>query len=100
MPGGIVEGSRVEWAVKTEAEFRSIDELEMMIVAQRGAAPVLDLVDRLPEGLALFRRHLAERLHQLRDAALFADRTDAHLIERGEVTRRGDVIEEPGFEFL
>jgi HAE1 family hydrophobic/amphiphilic exporter-1 len=40
VPGGIVEGSRVEWSVKTEAEFRSIEALENMVVAQRGGAAV------------------------------------------------------------
>lgn len=40
VPGGIVEGSRVEWSVKTEAEFGSIAALENMVVAQRGDAPV------------------------------------------------------------
>ena len=32
----------------------------------------------------------AERLHQLRDAALLAERGDAHRLERGEVCRLGD----------
>lgn len=51
VPGGIVEGARVEWSVKTEAEFRSIAELESMIVAQRGDAPVyLRDVARVEDG--------------------------------------------------
>lgn len=51
VPGGIVEGSRVEWSVKTEAEFRSIEALENMVVAQRGDAAVyLRDVARVEDG--------------------------------------------------
>jgi HAE1 family hydrophobic/amphiphilic exporter-1 len=37
-PGGIVEGAQLEWSVKTAAEFRSIAELESMVVSHRGDA--------------------------------------------------------------
>lgn len=51
VPGGVVEGSRVEWSVKTEAEFRSIEAMESMVVAQRGGAPVyLRDVARVEDG--------------------------------------------------
>ena len=32
-PGGFVEGATVEWAVKTDAEFRSIEELGAMVIS-------------------------------------------------------------------
>ncbi len=41
IPGGLVEGSRVEWTVKTDAEFRSVETLERMVIVQRPDAPVL-----------------------------------------------------------
>jgi HAE1 family hydrophobic/amphiphilic exporter-1 len=41
IPGGLVEGSRVEWTVKTDAEFRSTEALERMVIVQRPDAPVL-----------------------------------------------------------
>ena len=41
IPGGLVEGERVEWTVKTDAEFHSVDSLEKMVVVQRPDAPVL-----------------------------------------------------------
>ncbi|HXX49438.1 MAG TPA: efflux RND transporter permease subunit, partial [Myxococcota bacterium] len=41
IPGGLVEGSRVEWTVKTDAEFRSTEALEKMVIVQRPDAPVL-----------------------------------------------------------
>src|SRR5262245_15310824 len=41
IPGGLVEGSRVEWTVKTDAEFRSVESLERMVIVQRPDAPVL-----------------------------------------------------------
>jgi HAE1 family hydrophobic/amphiphilic exporter-1 len=51
VPGGIVEGSRVEWTVKTDAEFRSVEALEKMVVAQGADAPVyLRDVARVEDG--------------------------------------------------
>jgi len=50
-PGGLVEGSRVEWTVKTDAEFRSVAELELMVVSNEGAAPIrLRDVARVEDG--------------------------------------------------
>lgn len=51
IPGGIVEGARVEWSVRTEAEFRSIAALEEMVVVQRGDTQVrLRDVARVEDG--------------------------------------------------
>jgi HAE1 family hydrophobic/amphiphilic exporter-1 len=50
-PGGLVEGSRVEWSVKTDAEFRSVAELEQMVVSHAGEAPIrLRDVARVEDG--------------------------------------------------
>jgi len=50
-PGGFVEGHSVEWALKTDAEFRSVAELENMIVSWDGEAPIrLRDVARLEDG--------------------------------------------------
>ncbi|MBJ22649.1 MAG: hypothetical protein CL933_24835 [Deltaproteobacteria bacterium] len=50
-PGGFVEGSSVEWALKTDAEFRSIDELARMVVSWEGDAPIrLQDVARIEDG--------------------------------------------------
>ena len=57
---------------------------------QRLSDALFELIDRLPEALALFRRYAPERLHQLRDAALLAECRDAHLFERAKVCRLGD----------
>ena len=50
-PGGFVEGSRVEYGVKTEAEFRTLDELAGLVVTRRNDAPVyLRDVARVEDG--------------------------------------------------
>jgi hydrophobic/amphiphilic exporter-1 (mainly G- bacteria), HAE1 family len=50
-PGGFVEGEAVEWALKTDAEFRSVPELENMIVSWDGEAPIrLRDVARVEDG--------------------------------------------------
>jgi HAE1 family hydrophobic/amphiphilic exporter-1 len=41
IPGGLVESRAVEYSVKTDAEFRSLEELERMVVAYADGAPVL-----------------------------------------------------------
>ena len=41
VPGGVVESGRVEYAVKTDSEFRTLEELESLVVAHEGGAPVL-----------------------------------------------------------
>jgi HAE1 family hydrophobic/amphiphilic exporter-1 len=52
VPGGIVESSRIEWSVKTDAEFRSVAALEDMVVARRGEATVhLRDVARVEDGV-------------------------------------------------
>ena len=50
-PGGFVEGSTVDWALKTDAEFRSIDELGAMVISWEGEAPIrLRDVSRIEDG--------------------------------------------------
>jgi HAE1 family hydrophobic/amphiphilic exporter-1 len=50
-PGGIVEGGVVEFAVKTDAEYRSVDELANMVIAYANDAPVrLADVGRVEDG--------------------------------------------------
>jgi hydrophobic/amphiphilic exporter-1 (mainly G- bacteria), HAE1 family len=50
-PGGIVEGSRLEWSVTTAAEFDSVEALEGMVVSHAGAVPVyLRDVARVEDG--------------------------------------------------
>ena len=60
---------------------------------------VLGKVDRRTLGLALIRRHLAERRQQRGDRALLAERSDAYRFERGLVGRRGDIGENGLFEY-
>ncbi|MGH2900075.1 MAG: efflux RND transporter permease subunit, partial [Solirubrobacteraceae bacterium] len=51
VPGGVVEGSKIEWSVKTDAEFRSTAALEEMVIAHHGDAPVhLKDVARVEDG--------------------------------------------------
>jgi HAE1 family hydrophobic/amphiphilic exporter-1 len=51
MPGGFVEGRRVEWALKTEAEFHSVDELGAMVITWDDDAPIrLRDVARVEDG--------------------------------------------------
>ncbi len=50
-PGGFVEGPSVEWALKTDAEFHSVDELARMVVSWEGEAPIrLQDVARIEDG--------------------------------------------------
>jgi hydrophobe/amphiphile efflux-1 (HAE1) family protein len=50
-PGGLVEGDRIEFAVKTDAEYRSVAELAAMVVAYENDAPIrLSDVARLEDG--------------------------------------------------
>jgi len=41
MPGGAVESGRIDYSVKTDAEFRTVAEMETLVVAQHAGAPVL-----------------------------------------------------------
>jgi hydrophobe/amphiphile efflux-1 (HAE1) family protein len=51
LPAGDVEGPRVEYSVKTDAEFRTIEELERMVVVYAdGAAVHLRDVARVEDG--------------------------------------------------
>ena len=50
-PGGFVEGNTVEWALKTDAEFRSVEELARMVISWDEEAPVrLQDVARIEDG--------------------------------------------------
>ncbi len=50
-PGGFLEGATMEWALKTDAEFRSIDELSRMVISWDGEAPIrLQDVARIEDG--------------------------------------------------
>jgi len=50
-PGGLVEGSRIEFAVKTQGEYATLAELAAMVVAFEDGAPVrLSDVARLEDG--------------------------------------------------
>ncbi len=51
LPGGAVESQRVDYSVKTDAEFRSVAEMETLILAHREGAPVrLGDVARVEDG--------------------------------------------------
>ena len=41
VPGGALESERIEYLVRTDAEFRTVEELESLTVAHVGGAPVL-----------------------------------------------------------
>jgi len=41
VPGGALKSERIEYLVRTDAEFRTVEELESLIVAHVGGAPVL-----------------------------------------------------------
>ena len=56
-PGGFVEGAEIEWALKTAAEFRSLDELARMVISWDGDAPIrLGDVARIEDGAEDVRR--------------------------------------------
>ncbi len=57
-PGGFVEGPNVEWALKTDAEFRTVEELGAMVISWDGDAPIrLRDVARLEDGAEDVRTH-------------------------------------------
>jgi len=56
-PGGFVEGREVEWALKTSAEFKSLDDLARMVISWDGEAPIrLGDVARIEDGAEDIRR--------------------------------------------
>jgi HAE1 family hydrophobic/amphiphilic exporter-1 len=58
IPGGLVESDAIEYSVKTDAEFRSIEELGGLIIAEKGGAPVLLRdVARVEDGSEDVRTH-------------------------------------------
>ncbi len=51
IPGGVVESGRMEYSVKTDAEFRTLEELESLVISQkREAAVLLKDVARVKDG--------------------------------------------------
>ena len=57
-PGGFVEGPTIEWALKTDAEFRTVEELGSMVISWSDGAPVrLRDVARLEDGAEDVRTH-------------------------------------------
>jgi len=53
VPGGRIESEVLDYTVKTDAEFRSVAELERLVVAYQGGAPVhLMDVGRVEDGAA------------------------------------------------
>ncbi len=51
LPGGRVESARLDYTVKTDAEFRTLEELEGLVVAYDGDAPIhLRDVARVEDG--------------------------------------------------
>ena len=64
----------------------------------RALHPVAQAVDERPLLPALLRRHRAEGLQQLGDAALLAERRQAHGFERRLVRGAGDLRQEVAFE--
>jgi HAE1 family hydrophobic/amphiphilic exporter-1 len=53
VPGGRVESHRIEYAVKTDAEFHSVEEIEKLVVSWVDGAPVrLEDVARVEDGAA------------------------------------------------
>jgi HAE1 family hydrophobic/amphiphilic exporter-1 len=51
VPGGLVESRRVEYSVKSDAEFRTLKELERLVVSYRDGTPVyLKDVARVEDG--------------------------------------------------
>ena len=58
IPGGLVESGAIEYSVKTDAEFRSIEELGGLIIAEVDGAPVLLRdVARVEDGSEDVRTH-------------------------------------------
>jgi HAE1 family hydrophobic/amphiphilic exporter-1 len=41
VPGGVVESGTMEYSVKTDAEFRTLSELESLVISQDDDAPIL-----------------------------------------------------------
>ncbi|MFT5442162.1 MAG: HAE1 family hydrophobic/amphiphilic exporter-1 [Myxococcota bacterium] len=57
-PGGFVEGPTIEWALKVDAEFRTVQELGAMVISWDGDAPIrLRDVARLEDGAEDVRTH-------------------------------------------
>ena len=73
--------------------------LQLRLAALKGVADArLEAVDSLAEGLALIGRERAQPRHQLGDAALLAERSDAHALDGAKIARAGYLGEQGVFE--
>jgi len=51
VPGGIIESGRIEYGVKTDAEFTTLEGLERLVITHRGTTPIhLGDVARVEDG--------------------------------------------------
>ncbi|MGE4653409.1 MAG: efflux RND transporter permease subunit [Myxococcota bacterium] len=92
-PGGYVEGSAVEWALKTDAEFRSVAGLERMVVSWDGEAPIrLEDVARVEDGTEDIREitRVNGRTGIAVGAAKQSDGNTVAIVD--EVYRRSDLL--------
>ncbi|MEE3329774.1 MAG: efflux RND transporter permease subunit, partial [Myxococcota bacterium] len=80
-PAGYLEGPGIEWAVKTDAEFRSLDELERMVVSNENGTPVyLRDVARVEDGVE-DARHLIRFTRQPSVAIALVKQSDANAVD-------------------
>ena len=80
-PAGFLEGPGIEWAVKTDAEFRSLDELKRMVVSNDGGVPIyLQDVARVEDGQE-DKRHLIRFSKQPAVAIALIKQSDANAVD-------------------
>ena len=92
-PGGYVEGNAVDWAIKTDAEFRSVAELERMVVSWEGEAPIrLEDIARVEDGTEDIREvtRVNGRTGLAVGAAKQSDGNTVAIVD--EVYRRADLL--------
>jgi HAE1 family hydrophobic/amphiphilic exporter-1 len=100
VPGGRVESREVEYSVKTDSEFRTLDELGGLVLAERDGAPVhLRDVARLEDGaedpkvLARFNGEPAIAIGILKqrggNSVAIADETYARLLRMRDLLPAG-----------
>ena len=76
-PAGWVEGPGLEWSIKTDAEFRSLAELERMVVSYEAGAPIyLGDVARVEDGVEDMRAEV--RFNRLESVALAVQLRDGY----------------------
>jgi len=94
-PGGFVEGRAIDWAIKTDAEFRSVDELSRMVVSWDGDAPIrLGDVARVEDGVEDLREltHVGGRGGMCVGVAKQSDANAVAMV--AEVYKRADLLRE------